>query len=399
MYQIKLTPRYLPGSCTLLLVFLLLMSCKSKNDANEQVNADTTSQSANPANDALFTKYELDKITLLPGFHISVFAEVPAARSLCWGSNGTLFVGTRGDKVYAVVDADKNGKADTVYTIASGLNSPNGVAFRNGSLYVAEINRVLRFDGIENNLGNPPAYKVVYDKLPKDAHHGWKFIAFGPDDKLYVPVGAPCNVCRKDDPVYSTITRMNADGSGFEIFAKGIRNSVGFSWHPQTKELWFTDNGRDELGDEVPSDELNTAPKPGMDFGFPYCHQGDILDPEFGKGKNCADYTAPALKLGPHVAALGMRFYTGGMFPAEYKDQILVAEHGSWNRSKKIGYNITLVKLENNKATQAIPFASGWLQPDERVIGRPVDIIMAADGALLVSDDTKGAVYRITYKK
>jgi glucose/arabinose dehydrogenase len=399
MHQIKPTPRSLPGSCMLLLVFLLLMSCKSKNDANEQVNADTTSRSANPAGDALFTKYELGKIKLLPGFHISVFAEVPAARSLCWGSNGTLFVGTRGDKVYAVVDADKNGKADTVYTIASGLNSPNGVAFRNGSLYVAEINRILRFDDMENNLGNPPAYKVVYDKLPKDAHHGWKFIAFGPDDKLYVPVGAPCNICKKDDPVYASITRMNADGSGFEIFASGIRNSVGFSWHPQTKELWFTDNGRDELGDDVPSDELNTAPKPGMNFGYPYCHQGDILDPEFGKGKNCADYTAPALKLGPHVAALGMRFYTGGMFPAEYKDQILVAEHGSWNRSKKIGYNLTLVKLENNKATQTTPFATGWLQPDERVIGRPVDVIVAQDGALLVSDDTKGAVYRITYKK
>ncbi len=301
--------------------------------------------------------------------------------------------------MYAVVDADKNGKADTVYTIASGLNSPNGVAFRNGSLYVAEINRILRFDDIENNLGNPPAYKVVYDKLPKDAHHGWKFIAFGPDDKLYVPVGAPCNICKKDDPVYASITRMNADGSGFEIFASGIRNSVGFSWHPQTKELWFTDNGRDELGDDVPSDELNTASKPGMNFGYPYCHQGDILDPEFGKGKNCADYTAPALKLGPHVAALGMRFYTGGMFPAEYKDQILVAEHGSWNRSKKIGYNITLVKLENNKATQTTPFAAGWLQPDERVIGRPVDVIVAADGAVLVSDDTKGAIYRISYKK
>lgn len=398
MYLIKLNLRYLPVGSTLLLVLLLLASCKGKNGVNE-VNRDTTTQSANPASDALFTKYELDKIKLLPGFHISVFAEVPAARSLCWGTNGTLFIGTRGDKVYAVVDADKNGKADTVYTIASGLSSPNGVAFRNGSLYVAEISRILRFDDMENNLAKPPAYKVVYDKLPKDAHHGWKFIAFGPDDKLYVPVGAPCNICKKDNPVYASITRMNADGSGFEIFASGIRNSVGFSWHPQTKELWFTDNGRDELGDDIPSDELNIASKPGMNFGYPYCHQGDILDPEFGKGKNCADYIAPALKLGPHVAALGMRFYTGGMFPAEYKDQVLVAEHGSWNRSKKIGYNVTLVKVEGGKATQAVPFATGWLQPDEKVIGRPVDVIVAQDGALLVSDDTKGAIYRITYKK
>jgi glucose/arabinose dehydrogenase len=192
---------------------------------------------------------------------------------------------------------------------------------------------------------------------------------------------------------------MNADGTGFEIFAKGIRNTVGFSWHPQTKELWFTDNGRDELGDNVPNDELNTAPKAGMDFGFPYCHQGDILDPEFGKGKNCSDYTPPAFKLGPHVASLGMRFYTGQMFPAEYQNQIFVAEHGSWNRSNKIGYNITLVKLENNKVIEAVPFATGWLQPDEKTIGRPVDIIVASDGALLVSDDTKGAIYRINYEE
>jgi glucose/arabinose dehydrogenase len=395
-----LTPHFLHTNYAFVLVVFLFLSCKGKNDVNsQQANADTTSQSANNTNDVLFTKYELDKVKLPPGFKISVFAEVPSARSLSWGGNGTLFAGTRGDKVYAIVDTDKNGKADKVYTIASGLNSPNGVAFRNGSLYVAEINRVLRFDDIENNLENPPAYKVVYDKLPKDGHHGWKFIAFGPDDKLYVPVGAPCNVCKKEEPVYSTITRMNADGTGFEIFAKGIRNTVGFSWHPQTKELWFTDNGRDELGDNVPSDELNTAPKAGMDFGFPYCHQGDILDPEFGKGKNCSDYTPPAFKLGPHVASLGMRFYTGQMFPAEYQNQIFVAEHGSWNRSNKIGYNITLVKLENNKVIEAVPFATGWLQPDEKTIGRPVDIIVASDGALLVSDDTKGAIYRINYEE
>ena len=381
-----------------MLVWFLFSCNEKKNEATEPQRTDTTSRSTSPSHNALAAKYKLDKIKLPAGFTISVFAEVPNARSLCWGSKGTLFAGTRGNKVYAIVDADKNGEADTVYTIASGLNSPNGVAFRNGSLYVAEINRILRFDNIEDRLFNPPAYQVVYDKFPKDEHHGWKFIAFGPDDKLYVPVGAPCNVCEKTDSVYATITRMNPDGSGFETFAKGVRNTVGFSWHPQTKELWFTDNGRDDMGDDVPNDELNTAPKKGLHFGFPYCHQGDTPDPQYGRGKNCSDYTPPVAKLGPHVAALGMRFYTGQMFPPEYNHQIFVAQHGSWNRSKKIGYNLTLVRFENNQA-QVQPFATGWLQPDESVIGRPVDVLVAADGALLVSDDQQGAVYRISYHK
>lgn len=394
MFKKTLTVNHLSVAMAFVLGFLL--SCKDKEGVRGAGEAaDTTTQSPSE----LFTKYELDKISLPRGFKIDVFAEVPSARSLCWGSRGTLFAGTRGKKVYAIVDADKDGRADKVYTIASDLNSPNGVAFRDGSLYVAEINRILRFDQIEEHLENPPAYQVVYDKLPTDGHHGWKFIAFGPDGKLYVPVGAPCNVCEKENPVYSTITRMNADGTGFEIFAKGIRNTVGFSWHPQTKALWFTDNGRDELGDNVPNDELNIAPGPGMNFGFPYCHQGDVLDPEFGKGKDCSDFTPPALKLGPHVAALGMRFYTGEMFPAEYKGQVFVARHGSWNRSKKIGYDLSLVRVEQNKPTQVTPFATGWLQPDEKAIGRPVDVIVAADGALLVSDDTRGAIYRISYTK
>jgi glucose/arabinose dehydrogenase len=275
-------------------------------------------------------KYDLDKIKLPPGFTISVFAEVPNARSMCWGEKGTLFVGNRdGDKVFAVVDADKNGKADNVYTIASGLKTPCGVAFRKGSLYVAEVGRILRFDDIEAKLTNPPAHTIVTDKLPKDRSHGWKFIAFGPDNKLYVPVGAPCNVCKRDNPVYATITRMNPDGSGFEIFAEGIRNSVGFDWHPQTGALWFTDNGRDHLGDDVPADELNTAPQKGLHFGFPYCHQGDTPDPEFGKEKPCAGFQAPALKLGAHVAAIGMRFYTGTSFPQDYQNSIFIAQHGS----------------------------------------------------------------------
>jgi glucose/arabinose dehydrogenase len=359
----------------------------------------TTSPKISP--DSLFAKYQLDKITLPTGFKISVFAEVPNARSMCWGAKGTLFVGNRDeDKVYAVKDTDNDGIADQRYIISEKLNKPNGVAFRNGSLYVAEINRILRFDDIENKLGNPPAYVVVYDKFPDKEHHGWKFIAFGPDDKLYVPVGAPCNVCDEKDSIYASITRMNPDGTGLEIFAKGIRNSVGFAWHPDTKELWFTDNGRDDMGDDMPNCELNHAPHKGMHFGFPYCHQGDVLDPEFGKGKNCADYTPPVQKLGPHVAPLGMRFYTGNMFPDEYKKQIFIAQHGSWNRSQFIGYRVMVVKLDAaGKVVDYIPFATGWLGENNKVIGRPVDVEIAADGALLVSDDSRGAIYRISYSK
>lgn len=377
------------------LTLLLLMVFTRCNRSKEKVNEITVNNSDNPE---LHKKYNLDKISLPAGFTISVFAELPNARSMCWGTKGTLFVGNRdGENVYAAVDNDKDGKADKVYNIGSGLHSPNGVAFRNGSLYVAEINRIIRYDNIEDKLANPPPPVVVNDKFPDKSHHGWKYIAFGPDDKLYVPVGAPCNVCEEKDSIFATITRMNPDGSNLEIFAKGIRNSVGFDWKPDTKELWFTDNGRDELGDDKPFCELNTAPVKGLHFGFPYCHQGDILDPGFGQGKNCADYVAPARKLGPHVAPLGMHFYTGNNFPAEYKNQIFIAEHGSWNRSIPIGYEVTVAKMQGNKVVDYIPFATGWLQKDGTVLGRPVDIKIAEDGAMLVSDDYKGAVYRIMY--
>lgn len=348
--------------------------------------------------DSLYTKFKLDKINLPAGFKISIFARVPNARSMCWGEKGTLFVGNRDeDKVYAVVDKNKDGKADSVYVLAEKLHMPNGVAFRDGSLFVAEVSRIIRFDDIENRLSNPPAPVVVYDKYPGKDHHGWKYIAFGPDGKLYVPVGAPCNVCNEKNPVFASITRMNPDGTGMEIYAKGIRNSVGFAWHPDTKELWFTDNGRDMLGDEIPNCELNYAPKNGMNFGFPFCHQGNLLDSVFGKGKKCEDYTAPAQLMGPHVAPLGMRFYTGTMFPAEYRNRIIIAQHGSWNRSTKIGYRVMMVTLEGNKVVKYEPFAEGWLQGTD-VIGRPVDVQQAPDGALLVSDDKNGAIYRITYQ-
>jgi glucose/arabinose dehydrogenase len=312
---------------------------------------------------------------------------------------GVLFVSTRESRVYAVVDTNKDYKADNVITIASGLNSPNGVAFRNGSLYVAEISKVWRYDNIENNLNNPPNPVLISDGFPTDGHHGWKFIAFGPDNKLYVPVGAPCNICLRDnDERYASIMRMNPDGSELEVFAHGIRNTVGFTWHPGTQELWFTDNGRDMLGDNVPPDELNRAPSAGLHFGYPFVHGGDIPDPDFGEGVDINQYVKPVQKLGPHVAALGMRFYTGNMFPEEYRNQIFIAEHGSWNRSKKIGYRVMLVKLQGNEAVSYEPFAEGWLQGDA-VSGRPVDVLVMPDGSMLVSDDYGGVIYRIIYSE
>jgi glucose/arabinose dehydrogenase len=297
--------------------------------------------------------------------------------------------------VYAVVDAGDGTRAREVLTLAKNLNEPNGVAVKDGALYVMEISRLLRFDGIEEKLKGPPAPVVVTDAFPKDPHHGWKFVAFGPDGLLYVPIGAPCNICRRSDP-YASIARLSADGSGFEIVARGVRNTVGFDWHPETKDLWFTDNGRDWLGDDSPPDELNRAPQPGLHFGFPYCHGGDVPDPEFGKEAPCKGFVPPALKLGAHVAALGMRFYTGTMFPAEYRGQIFIAEHGSWNRKKKVGYRVALVRLRDGKPVSEETFAEGWLQ-GEKAWGRPVDVLVRSDGSLLVSDDRAGAIYRIWY--
>lgn len=339
-------------------------------------------------------------IKLPPGFSIDYYARnVEGARSMTLSPNGTLFVGSRdAGKVYAVRDRNNDSKADDVIVLAQGLDMPNGVAFRNGSLYVAEVSRVIRYDNIEASLEKPPAPVVVNDKFPSDQAHGWKYIKFGPDGKLYVPVGMPCNICNKEgeDERYGTIMRMEPDGNQLEIFAKGIRNTVGFAWHPLTGELWFTDNGRDWLGDDTPPDELNRAPKIGMHFGFPFCHAGDIPDPEFGNLRNCSEFTPPEMKLGPHVAALGMTFYTGSMFPEEYKNLIFIAEHGSWNRKVPIGYRVSLVKLENNKTVNYEPFADGWLQ-GLAAWGRPVDVLVMPDGALLVSDDKNNAIYRVSY--
>jgi glucose/arabinose dehydrogenase len=310
---------------------------------------------------------------------------------------GVLFVGTRDEgKIYAVVDKDGDHTADDVIVVAEDLQSPNGVAFRNGALYVAEISRVLRFDGIEDDPANPAQPVVVNDSFPAEEHHGWKYIAFGPDGRLYVPVGAPCNVCERSDPRFASIMRMASDGREPEIYARGVRNTVGFDWHPQTKALWFTDNGRDWMGDDLPPDELNRASEKGGHYGFPYCHAGRIPDPEYGENRSCDQFRAPAIELGPHVAALGMKFYTGRMFPEQYRHQIFIAEHGSWNRTVPIGYRISLVRLVQNKAVAYEVFAKGWLQKGQ-AWGRPVDVLVMPDGALLVSDDRAGAIYRIYY--
>jgi glucose/arabinose dehydrogenase len=339
----------------------------------------------------------LDKIKLPPGFEISLYAAgIPNARSMVFGANGTLFVGTRFvGSVYAVIE--KDGKRITK-TIAKGLHRPNGVAFKNGSLYVAELSRIIRFDNIEANLDNPPKPVVVFDALPKDEPHGWKFMTLGPDGWLYFQIGSPGNIVIP--PVtHATIVRVDPEKGVMETVAAGVRNSVGMDFHPVTKQLWFTNNARDWTSDDLPNDTLHQISRKGMNFGFPFCHQGDLLDIDYGKGRSCAEFDPPALKLGPHVAALGMRFYTGAQFPAEYKNNIFMAQHGSWNRTKKTGYNISRVVLDaDGKAVKYEAFATGFLQ-GETFWGRPADVQVTSDGSLLVSDDVAGAIYKISYKK
>ncbi len=332
------------------------------------------------------------KLEVPPGFSVSVYADVPGARSMALAPDGTLFVGTRASKVFRVSDRDKNRVADKVEVLAEGLNRPNGVAFHKGSLYVAEISRILRYD--KTTPGSQPT--VVTDSLPTDRHHGWKFIRFGPDGKLYVPVGAPCNVCESENPIYASILRMNPDGSQREIFAHGVRNTVGFDWQPDTGVLWFTDNGRDWLGDDRPPCELNRAPKLSLHFGFPYRWGHNQKDPEFGDRGEQYDFTPPVRGFQAHTAPLGMRFYQGKMFPKRYQNQILVAQHGSWNRSSKVGYRVMLVEVQGDKVIQATPFMTGFLRRGS-VSGRPVDIEVLDDGSVLVSDDHAGKIYRISH--
>ena len=393
----RMHPLTRPSRSWLILVLTLAVGSSASCAPDPEVSAAAEAPAAPPARGL-----PLQRLKLPPGFTIDVWAsDVPNARSLAMSSSGIVFVGSReGDKVTALRDADGDGHAEQRRVVASGLKTPNGVAFREGSLYVAEIPRILRFDSIDRIFEagfTLPAPVIVNDKYPSEGWHGWKFIAFGPDGLLYVPVGAPCNTCEPVEP-FASLTRLKPDGTAREIVARGIRNTVGFDWHPVTKELWFTDNGADDMGDEVPNCELNRVREKGLHFGFPYCHQGDVLDPEYGTGKTCASYEPPAWKMGPHHAPLGMRFYTGSMFPQRYRNAALIAEHGSWNRSKPAGYRVTAVFLDasGTKAVSAEPLVEGFLADDGKAWGRPVDVLMLPDGSLLISDDRAEAIYRLS---
>jgi glucose/arabinose dehydrogenase len=348
-----------------------------------------------------FEELPLEKIKLPEGFKIEVYARVPNARSMVLSDNGTLFVGNRSeDNVYAVQDTDGDMVADKTYIIDKGLKMPNGVALKDGNLYVAAISKILKYENIEANLDNPPEPEVIYDGYPTETHHGWKYIAFGPDGLLYVPVGAPCNICFRDDnPIYASITRIDVDNPKPELVAEGVRNTVGFDWDPKTGKLWFTDNGRDMMDDDTPPCELNVVTENKQHFGYPFCHGGTILDPEFGPGKSCNDYTSPALNFIAHTAPLGMNFYEGKMFPESYDNRIFVAQHGSWNRSKKSGYVVLAIDHDDASASNAEVFASGWLDDDtQKAWGRPVDVINMPDGSMLISDDYADVVYRVSYE-
>lgn len=339
------------------------------------------------------TPLPLSSLTLPPGFQIELFARVPNARQMALGKS-MLFVGSmRAGKVYAIpLQGPRN-----PLVIADNLEMPVGVAFRDGDLYVSAVSRILRLRNIEARVNRPPRPEGVTEAYPGETHHGWKFIAFGPDGKLYVPVGAPCNICEPDPDRFATITRFDVASGKIEVVARGVRNSVGFDWNPQNGELWFTDNGRDLLGDDAPPDELNRVSQPGQHFGYPYCHGGTIADPELARSRRCAEFVPPVQNLGAHVASLGMRFYTGKAFPARYRNTVFIAEHGSWNRSRKSGYRVSVVRLQDNRAVGYEPFISGWLD-NESAWGRPADVLVMPDGSLLVSDDHAGAIYRVTYR-
>lgn len=352
---------------------------------------------------AVQSKYEkvLEQLKLPEGFSITIFAKnLPNARTLAISESGVVYVGTRqqGD-VYAVKDSDGDGFAEKRYVIARNLNMPNGVAFKDSNLYVAEVNRIIRFNHIENYLDNPPEPEVIYDKLPSDKHHGWKYLRFGKDNRLYTAVGVPCNICLPEKDIYSSLVRLNKDGSGFEIIARGIRNTVGFDWQPGTNKLFFTENGRDYMGDDLPPDELNKWTEKGQHFGYPFCHAGNVPDPELAGDIKCEQFIAPEWKFKAHMAPLGMRFYTGEQFPRRFKNQLFVAQHGSWNRSKPHGYRIALVNFKNGKPVSEQAFITGWLAKDDKVLGRPTDIQQLPDGSLLIADDTLGVIYRVTYNR
>ncbi|SEC40386.1 Glucose/arabinose dehydrogenase, beta-propeller fold [Maribacter dokdonensis] len=382
-------------SIAVLAILLSIQSCKE----NKKENTTTTNNEVELDS----TDLALLELNLPEGFQIEVYARgVDGARSMAMGDNGTLFVGTRTENtVYAIQDTNGDFKADNIMVLDT-MEVPNGIAMRNGDLYVAQVGSLWKYPNIENQLGNTLEKELIYDDYPTEFHHGWKYIAFGPDDKLYVPVGAPCNICNRteEDERFATITRMDPDGSNREIYARGVRNSVGFTWHPDTKQMWFTDNGRDMLGDDIPPCELNTVTEAGQHFGYPFCHGGIVKDPEFGDLHPCSDFVDPALQLDAHVAPLGIKFYTGNMFPADYKGKAFIAEHGSWNRSKKVGYRIMMVDIEDGEAVNSEPFIDGWLdEAEQKATGRPVDLLLLKDGSMLISDDYGDAIYRVTYNE
>lgn len=341
---------------------------------------------------------KLQHIKLPENFVINYYApDVPGARSLTQSETGIVFVGTRKEGVvYALVDNNQDGRADERFVVDDNLNTPNGVAYKDGDLYVAEISRILRYKNIDQTFHNNPSPEIFFDGYPKDTHHGWKYIAFGTDGSLYVPVGAPCNICNPSDP-YASITKLGDDGKSYQVIARGIRNTVGFAWHPITGNLWFTDNGRDWLGDNAPEDELNVVTSPEQNFGYPNCHAGRILDPQFGKTGDCDTSQTPAINLAPHVAALGLHFYQGDQFPSQYKTKAFIAEHGSWNSTVPVGYRVSTLDIQADSASNYQTFASGWLDETGDALGRPVDILELADGSILISDDFAGAIYKISY--
>lgn len=348
---------------------------------------------------------ELDKLVLPDGFSVDLYAEVRNPRQMSLGDDGTVYVGSRnraGGRIYAIPDADGDYKADEVVTIVGGLKSPSGLTYKDGDLYIGAISRIYRIKDVANNINSKPKPEIITDDLPTKTHHGWKFLEFGPDGLLYIPIGAPCNICLSEE-IFASIHTMDVNDpeAGFKLYASGVRNTVGFDWDPESGDLWFTDNGRDAMGDDMPADELNRAPEAGMHFGFPFIHEGDTPDPQFGDGKNPNDYVAPAQNLAPHAGAIGMAFYKGDMFPDRFKNNIIVAEHGSWNRSKAAGHTghmLTLVTIEDGKAVKYEPFIQGFLQNNE-AWGRPADVLELKDGSLLIADDEANAIYKVTYQK
>ena len=358
---------------------------------------------APPANPALPASLEdveknLKAIKLPKGFKISVYASgVNSARQMAWGDKGTLFVGSFSvGTVYAITD--KDGKKE-VKPILTGLKMPTGVAFRDGALYVVDIDKILKYENAEASLDKMPEAKVVYSDMPSYTSHGWKYLTFDKSGALFVPFGPPCNECLAPTSL-AQIRRINPENGLAELAAIGVRNSVGGDIDPRTGDYWFGENARDWISDDKPSDKLNHIAKWGSHFGYPYCHQGDMPDPKLAMGHKCSEFTPPVLKLGAHVAPLGMKFYTGKQFPPEYKNNIFIAFHGSWNRHKYQGGNITRVVTDpqGKKARQEV-FASGWIDGKQSYTGRPADVLQAADGSLLVADDWAGAIYRISYGK